>query len=169
MTTSAQRPVPPGAQAACRGAAPVDGSVPGAVHLWFPTRTAGTGNHAVAAKDICRTCPVREQCLLYAVALNIEDGVWGGTGEAERRWIRRAWVGDGREVGPQYRLAAGRHFAELDRPGSQAVPNRNGAGATHGRRATFARGCRCGPCTMATSFDGLVKTLTIRAPKVAAA
>lgn len=159
---TASKPIPPGSKAACRGAAPVDGTAdgPAGVHLWFPTRRSGADNHAATAKDICRTCPVREQCLLYAVTLNIDDGVWGGTGEAERRWIRRAWVADGREPGPQYRLAAGRWFLELDQPGTQQVPNRNGAGATHGRRSTFARGCRCESCTVATSFDGVVKTLT---------
>lgn len=159
--TAPSKPIPPGPAAACRGAAPVDGTLdgPAGVHLWFPTRQPGADNHAATAKDICRTCPERETCLLYAVTLNIDDGVWGGTGEAERRWIRRAWVQDGRTVGPQYRLAAARWFMELDRPGSTAVPNRNGDGATHGRRSTFARGCRCEPCTNAASQHSIDKAV----------
>jgi WhiB family transcriptional regulator, redox-sensing transcriptional regulator len=38
---------------------------------------------------ICEGCPVREVCLEYALANNIEHGVWGGLGENERRRLRR--------------------------------------------------------------------------------
>lgn len=48
-----------------------------------------------AAKDICRRCPVRTQCLDHALAL--EDagvwavmGIWGGLTQDERRALRHA-------------------------------------------------------------------------------
>jgi WhiB family redox-sensing transcriptional regulator len=63
--------------AACRG---VDTDV------FFPTSEA----NAEAAKEICATCPVREQCLEYALDTRPPDGVWGGLTPIERhRLIRR--------------------------------------------------------------------------------
>ena len=43
------------------------------------------------AKRICRECPVREQCLSYAMDSPIDHGIWGGLTERERRrWRRKA-------------------------------------------------------------------------------
>lgn len=41
-------------------------------------------------KRICAECPVKEQCLEYALDLPEREtmGVWGGTSERERRKIR---------------------------------------------------------------------------------
>ena len=39
-------------------------------------------NHA---KRICRNCPVRTECLAYALDYGMEYGVWGGMTERERR------------------------------------------------------------------------------------
>lgn len=41
------------------------------------------------AKLICSTCPVREQCLAWAVATDQRDGIWGGKTAKERRRIAR--------------------------------------------------------------------------------
>jgi hypothetical protein len=41
------------------------------------------------ARRLCRTCPVREPCLHYALDHHVE-GVWGGLDEAERRQLRAA-------------------------------------------------------------------------------
>lgn len=41
------------------------------------------------ALKACNRCPVREDCLEYALSLNLEHGVWGGTSERERRRIKR--------------------------------------------------------------------------------
>lgn len=44
-----------------------------------------------AAKAVCERCPVREQCLDYALANGgALAGVWGGLTEAERSPLRRA-------------------------------------------------------------------------------
>ena len=39
------------------------------------------------AKDICRTCPVRQPCLDYAVQIREPHGIWGGLSENERRQL----------------------------------------------------------------------------------
>lgn len=37
------------------------------------------------AKRICNSCPVKQECLDYAIQAGEEFGVWGGTTEIERR------------------------------------------------------------------------------------
>lgn len=64
--------------AACRG---MDAS------LFFPER--GDTAPVRAAQAVCRTCPVAEECLSYAMALNEKFGIWGGTSERQRRAMRR--------------------------------------------------------------------------------
>lgn len=44
---------------------------------------------ATMAKAICKGCPVRQECLEYAVELKEYHGVWGGASERERRQIIR--------------------------------------------------------------------------------
>lgn len=39
----------------------------------------------VRAKEICRTCTVRQPCLEYALKIREHHGIWGGLSEAERR------------------------------------------------------------------------------------
>ncbi len=41
------------------------------------------------AKAICQGCPVREDCLEYAMANDEKFGVWGGYTERERNRLRR--------------------------------------------------------------------------------
>lgn len=55
---------------------------PGAM---YPTDGAGVE----AAKAWCRACPVRDECLEWALEHNEVDGVWGGESERSRRRIRR--------------------------------------------------------------------------------
>jgi WhiB family redox-sensing transcriptional regulator len=54
--------------------------------IFFPSEKS----KAVAAKKICVGCPVRVECLEYAIGLNIQHGVWGGKSIHERRKIRKA-------------------------------------------------------------------------------
>lgn len=74
---------------------------------WFPKK----GDSNVTAKRVCngdryhRPCPVRDQCLEYALS-NVEPfGVWGGMGERERRTLLA-----GRRTGTDGR-------ADVKRPG----------------------------------------------------
>lgn len=38
---------------------------------------------------ICKTCPVQETCLEYALVNGIDHGIWGGETERGRRRIRK--------------------------------------------------------------------------------
>ena len=37
------------------------------------------------ARDICASCPVRLDCLDYALQIREPHGIWGGLSEAERK------------------------------------------------------------------------------------
>lgn len=54
-------------------------------NLWF---AVGALEHK-QAKAICRRCPVRDECLAYAMEAPVDHGVWGGLTERERRRYRR--------------------------------------------------------------------------------
>jgi WhiB family redox-sensing transcriptional regulator len=41
------------------------------------------------AKSICAICPVRIECLEYAVRIRETHGIWGGLNELERRLLIR--------------------------------------------------------------------------------
>lgn len=73
-------------RAACR---PMD------PELWFP---AGEGHGATAAqlreqtvtaRAVCAGCPVRAQCLAWALDTRQQFGVWGGLTTPERRALIR--------------------------------------------------------------------------------
>lgn len=63
--------------AACRGVDPT---------LFHPRR--GENDNIDAARAICAECPVRDDCLEYALERRERHGVWGGRSENERRRIR---------------------------------------------------------------------------------
>ncbi|MCX4530258.1 WhiB family transcriptional regulator [Streptomyces sp. NBC_00841] len=68
-------------QAACRDEDP---------DLFFPIGSTGPALvQTDEAKEVCRGCPVREQCLEWAMENGQDSGVWGGLGEAERRALKR--------------------------------------------------------------------------------
>lgn len=53
---------------------------------WYPEK----GGSTRVAKSICWTrCPVREQCLAYALDHDERFGVWGGHSERERHRLKR--------------------------------------------------------------------------------
>lgn len=68
------------ALAACRHTEP---------ELFFPAASAGTVDlsnaQAERAKAVCRACPVRRECLQFALATRQSYGIWGGMSERERR------------------------------------------------------------------------------------
>ena len=123
------------------------------------------GDQGFAARAICAECSVLSACLDDAVNRVEEFGIWGGCGEVERRIFRRllparphgADAPEGcaceycaelaRHRGNLAALAAGHRRS--GHPG-----DRNGPGASHGIRATFARGCRCSPCRWSASALG---------------
>ena len=85
-------------EAACRDADP---------ELFFPVGTTGPAlAQATVAKEVCSTCPVAEQCLIFAVTTNQEFGIWGGLDEEERRDVRRRWRRATREAAQAARPAA---------------------------------------------------------------
>ncbi len=55
--------------------------------LWF---AAGAVEHKLA-KMVCGRCPVKSDCLAYAMEAPIEHGIWGGlTGRERRRYRLRS-------------------------------------------------------------------------------
>jgi len=56
--------------------------------LFFPER--GSNFHTTRAIcAICNDCPVRQECLDYAITTYEIDGIWGGLPAHQRRKIRR--------------------------------------------------------------------------------
>ena len=62
--------------------------------LFFPERGSSTRE----AKEVCRGCVVRVECLEFAIANSEKFGIWGGMSERERRRVRRARLLQQREV-----------------------------------------------------------------------
>lgn len=52
---------------------------------FFPEKGGSTRE----AKRVCTTCPVRDECLEYALANDERFGIWGGLSERERRRLKR--------------------------------------------------------------------------------
>ncbi len=63
-------------QGSCRGAN---------TREFFPSNGLGVE----AAQRVCHGCEVKQECLEYALLHHIEQGVWGGASERERRRILR--------------------------------------------------------------------------------
>jgi WhiB family transcriptional regulator, redox-sensing transcriptional regulator len=74
-------------RAACLGAEP---------ELFFPIGTGGAAiDEITAAKAVCATCAVLEDCRDYALRTRQPFGVWGGLDEEQRRAL---WVTDAAAV-----------------------------------------------------------------------
>jgi WhiB family transcriptional regulator, redox-sensing transcriptional regulator len=54
--------------------------------LFFPERGASTKE----AKEVCRGCVVKDECLEFALQNSEKFGIWGGMSERERRRVRRS-------------------------------------------------------------------------------
>jgi len=67
-------------KAACRGPESVLFFPPS-----FPERRDERDSREAEAKHICTACPVRRECLDFAVRVREPHGIWGGLTEAERR------------------------------------------------------------------------------------
>ena len=64
--------------------------------LFFPER----GETGTAARIVCACCPVRTECLAYALERKERYGIWGGYSEQEFRKLRR-----GQHVDPRLPVA----------------------------------------------------------------
>ncbi|MBB4682684.1 WhiB family transcriptional regulator [Amycolatopsis jiangsuensis] len=63
--------------------------------LFFPISDVGPGARQVAqAKAVCARCPVRQECLSYALDNGLANGIFGGTTELERRKLVRTGTGE---------------------------------------------------------------------------
>jgi WhiB family transcriptional regulator, redox-sensing transcriptional regulator len=61
--------------------------------LFFPVGATGIALVQIEhAKQVCDQCPVKQECLDFAIATNQDSGIWGGLSEEERRVIRRRRV-----------------------------------------------------------------------------
>lgn len=72
-------------RALCRGADP---------ELFFPISGHGSPSYVkqvAEAKSVCELCPVREECLSWALDFSIKGdcGVYGGLDEYERAALRK--------------------------------------------------------------------------------
>jgi WhiB family redox-sensing transcriptional regulator len=58
--------------------------------LFFPIGTTGPAVGQVErAKRVCAGCPVRQDCLQWALSAGVDHGVWGGLDDLERRALKR--------------------------------------------------------------------------------
>lgn len=76
MSLNVAAVLPDWSDAACRG---LD------AELFYP----GRGESTRPAKSVCRDCPVKAECLEFALVNHEGHGIWGGVSERERRRLRR--------------------------------------------------------------------------------
>lgn len=71
----------------------------GGVPVWVSTAPCGEdpdlffpkyANQASPAVQMCRSCAHRLPCLAWAMADDIQEGIWGGLTERERRKLKRS-------------------------------------------------------------------------------
>lgn len=62
--------------AACKGQDP---------DLWTTNHPGPPGVHQDEAITICDSCPVQAECLAYALAERISEGIWGGLTPGQRQ------------------------------------------------------------------------------------
>ncbi len=65
----------------------------------YPTRVfyqeLGAGGYCYdQARTICSSCPVKPECLNYALDINEKEGFWGGASPHERRLIQKRRLKD---------------------------------------------------------------------------
>lgn len=114
--------------------------------LFFPTAEPGTAMYeaqVAQAKTVCGGCPVRLQCLTYALEA-ISDGVAGGMTSTERRAERRRQRATVRRAVAVASAPAPARLLEVARPASASRDEVKAAGlallaAGHSARAAAER------------------------------
>jgi WhiB family redox-sensing transcriptional regulator len=115
--------------------------------LFFPS----SGDAAPQAKRICQVCPVRKQCLDYALKYHEPVGIWGGLSPRERMDFRRGklkFCEHGGRRGSCRECARVRDAAYRKRIREGQSTNSK---ARHGTISRYGQGCRCGDCRIAKS------------------
>lgn len=65
-------------------------------HIFFPVTDKTDIAATVEARKICAGCPVRQECLDFAISTN-QVGIWGGKTTTERAGIRRKMLREARQ------------------------------------------------------------------------
>ncbi len=72
--------------------------------LWQPIGTTGSSVPQIEdAKRVCFRCPVRGECLTYALSLPVDSGILGGLTEGERASLKRRQARVRAKAGPPVR------------------------------------------------------------------
>lgn len=96
-------------QAACRGMMR-DETQP----KFFILRTDGP-SVLRRARKVCDDCPVKQECLDFAIRFNISEGIWGGLSGRQRRNLRHDEGITGSDFDYSIELAAAAVQAQRDR------------------------------------------------------
>ena len=64
---------------------------------WFPD--GESDRRSDPARRVCLTCPVRDDCLAFAMEAKVRYGIWGGMTSSQRERIRRGHTTADREWG----------------------------------------------------------------------
>lgn len=59
---------------------------------WFPDLGSNASVETRWAKQMCNECPIRQQCLEYAIVADEQYGIWGGLTATERIALKRNHV-----------------------------------------------------------------------------
>lgn len=87
-----RREAPDWGKAKCLDTAPI--RAPGESEVydpWFDEDDPGPVMDICNGGDGYGVCPLREDCLIFALTNNEKYGVWGGTTEQDRKAIRKKW------------------------------------------------------------------------------
>lgn len=68
---------------------------------WFDEEDPGPVLSVCNGEDGYPVCPLRQQCLEFALYNNEKFGVWGGMTEADRKTMRKIWRWNSRLLGPR--------------------------------------------------------------------
>jgi WhiB family transcriptional regulator, redox-sensing transcriptional regulator len=87
--------------------------------------TAAAGPQVEAAKAVCRTCPVQQRCLAYALADPALVGIWGGATTTERRQYRQPSAAAADSPARRSRTRTRGQLRRLGQPDAAARPEGN--------------------------------------------